>query len=382
MKVGINITRDALGGITTTNLSLLDQLHGSTHNGFVGVELNPARKFKAAALYRHLDPDWFSHHVISVCDMGLGTMMEKSKDLKSLEKNFEPIIKLIQEILRKEEVDIMLINGTYYVPWLISLACKREKIPIVLWYAGVLSRETSHFKPKARKLMQELEKSVVRMAKSIIFPSELCKRVVINEVLNSERTRGGVVLPNPINPVFTQCNSSELSVDNRIGFVGRFNKIKNPEGFIKIHKALLKAGWPHEATMVTNASPKERRSIPKTIQVLPSMSPEELQIFYSTQGIILSPSEFETFGNVPIEAVCTGIPVLVHENLGCTDVLKESNLSDFVVDFNNMDEVLTRVKKFCGQQIFPKQINNVRKRVEAKYLAQEIVAVLKLALER
>ncbi|MES2436548.1 MAG: glycosyltransferase family 4 protein [Patescibacteria group bacterium] len=382
MKIAINITREQMGGITTTNLSLLNQLHGSNDVSFVGIELNSNRSFKSASLFRHLSPEWFSHHVISVCDYPLGVMIKRSKNLADLEKRFAPIILLIRKILQKERPDVVLLNGTYYMPWLISIACKKEKIPVVLWYAGVLSQETSHFAVKEKNLMWNMERAVVHNATKVIFPSTICKEKVQRSVVNSTKVRNALVIPNPISPLFTQHKSPESSVENRIAFVGRFAQIKNPAGFIKIHKALLKCKWKHEATIVTNVQSIDRRKIPKTITVLPSMTPSELKIFYATQGVIICPSLFETFGNVPIEAACIGIPVLVHNNMGCAEVLNESNLRKCVIDFNDEAAVIKRVKELCGQQILIRQINNLRKRVDVKYISQEIILVIKSVIEK
>ncbi len=381
MKVAINITREALGGITTTNLNLLDELHGS-NGSFVGIELNAFRTFKAATLFRHLSPDWFTHHIVSLCDYSLGDTLKKASSLKEMEMLYKPIIDIVRGILRKEKPDVMLINGTYYIPWILSIACSKEKIPVVLWYAGVLSRETSHFKYRDRKIMADMERSVVRRAKRIMFPSELCKNTVLSDVVNTQTVRDAIVLPNPISPIFTQADRSDYSVDKRIAFVGRFSRIKRPREFIRLHKILLKSGWEHEATMVTDLHSKaDLKLVPKTINLLPSMPPEQLKKFYATQGLVVCPSAFETFGNVPIEAACTGIPVLVHENMGCTDVLRDANLGKFVVNFDDTELAIKRIKELCGQNILNRQMNNLRKRVDVRFIAQEIIGVLHRAVE-
>ncbi|MDP1625003.1 MAG: glycosyltransferase family 4 protein [bacterium] len=376
MKVAINITREALGGITTTNLSLLTHLHGSDVS-FAGIELNPFRSFKAASIFRHLSPEWFSHHIVGICDYGLSDLLKKSKSLSDLEKHFKPIIEKVREILRKERPDIMLINGTYYVPWILSIACRKERIPVVLWYAGVLTKETSYFPKKDRKIMRDMERSVVRRASKIIFPSEICRQTVLEVVIDRNNVRDAVVIPNPISPVFTHADKLDFTVERRITFVGRFSRIKRPKKFIRIHELLKKAGWDHEAIMVTDFhTPKLRKKVPKSINVIPSMDPKALRTFYATQGLVICPSEFETFGNVPVEAACVGVPVLVNETMGCAQVFREANLSKFVIDFNDTKAVLQRVRELCGQAILAKQMNNLRKRVDVKYIAQEIVSIL------
>lgn len=376
MQVAINITREPLAGITSTNLSLLDYLHES-NTCFTGIELNNFRLFRSPIVYRHLSPLWFNHNILSICDYNLNKIIKSSKNLKDVEKKFEPIIDIIRKILRKESPDIFLINGTYYIPWLLSIAAKKEKVPIVLWYAGILSKEVEHMTPKFRRIMHEMEKSIIKRAEKIIFPSSLCQKVVYNEILCSKNVKNGLVVPNPISTIFTRAESISMGVERRIAFVGRYTPVKNADEFIKIHKRLLKEGWKHEATIVSDIPKKYLKKIPKTIKVVPSMSATELKTFYATQGLIISPSHFETFGNVSIEAVCTGIPVLVSDNMGNSEVLISSGLERMVADFSNCDLVVQRIKELCGQSILPRQLNNVRRRVDPRYVAGKIHTVLK-----
>lgn len=381
MKVALNITREPLAGITSTTVSLLDCLHGSNIS-FVGIELNARRAFKAPIVYRHLSPEWFSHHVLSMCDFPIQRIVKKSATLTEVERHFKVIIDQIRMIVREEKPDVILIQGTYFMPWLISIAAKKEGVPIVLWYAGVLTKEVDYMTPHFKKIYHAMEKSILARAGSIIFPSAVCKSAVLEEVSRVKSVRRGVVIPNPIAPQFTRTAKTELPVQNRIAFVGRHSPIKNVQEFCALHKKLLKEGWEHTATIVSNMPKSEKAKIPKTIRVIPGMSSEELMTFYSTQGLIVSPSHFETFGNVPIEAACVGIPVLVNANMGCAEVLRASGLGQMVIDFADRELAAKRIQELCGQHILPRQINNLRKRVDTKYVANEIVSVISSAKRR
>lgn len=376
MKIAINITREPLAGITSTNLSLLNYLHESD-TVFSGIELNAYRTFQSPVIYRHLSPEWFNHFIISICDYNLFRIIRKSKSLSEVQKHFSLIIKTIRMILKKEKPDVCFVNGSYFIPWLISIAAEKEHIPIVLWYSGVLTKEVEGMTPKFKKIFFQMERSIARRARRIIFPSQICKETVYNSVLRSASVKNGVIIPNPISPVFTRNSKIEHSVDRRIAFVGRYTGIKNIQEFCALHKRLLKAGWKHEATIVSDIRKSELKKIPETIRIISSMSSEDISSFYSTQGLIVSPSHFETFGNVPIEAACLGIPALVSKNMGCAEVLIASGLEQMVVDFDDTNQVIERVMKLCGQRILPRQLNNLRKRVDTKYVADRIELVIK-----
>jgi len=376
MKIAINISRENLAGISSTNRNLLDYLHGSNIT-FVGIELNQNRSFKSPVMYRHLCPNWFNHQIISICDYELGKVMKKARSLEEVEKFFAPIIKEVQIILKKEKPDAIIINGTYYIPWIISIAAAREKIPLILWYAGVLTCEVEYYKPNQRKIFQNMERSIVRRAQKIIFPSKICQNKVFEKVSKADKVKNGIVIPNPISHIFTQTKQIEKGVEGQIAFIGRDSPVKNLDTFCKLHLALKRAGWKHEATLVSNVNKKRKNKIPKSITIVPSMSADELKTFYTTQGLIISPSHFETFGNVPIEAVCLGIPVLVSSNMGCAEILNRAKLENMVIDFTNIPIAVKRVMELCGQYVLPKQINNLRKQVDTKYVAQKIISVIK-----
>lgn len=372
MKIATNVTRDYLGGITISNVNFLNFLQG-TGRGVIGIELNARRHMGGATAFWHFSPEWFEHNIINIHDIPFEKAIRRAKNLKDLERQYRPVITIIKNILKKDKPDVMFLNGTYYIPWLMSIAAYELDIPIVLRYAGVYSKETENTKPKMRKFCAEIEKSFQKRTKYFIFPSQLCKNVVEWEVARKE-LKNSSVIPNGVN-VMKSC-AVPSTVERRIVAVGRWDKVKNFDVFFKLHTLLKKQGWAHEATFVTGDVRKIKR-MPKTINRLASMTHDELMRFYTSQGIVISPSLFETFGNVPVEAACLGIPVLVSENMGCAELFKTAGLENMVISFSDLDQVAERVKKLCGQQILPRQMNNLRKYVDPDVVNAEISAVLR-----
>ncbi|MFA7191680.1 MAG: glycosyltransferase family 4 protein [Candidatus Paceibacterota bacterium] len=374
MKIATNVTREYLGGITRSNINFMDSIHGKYEN-IVAIELNSKRYIQGPRVFHHFSPDWFHHHIVNIHDIQLLKSVNSSKNIKDLEKKYRPVINIIKDILKKDRPDVMFLNGTYYIPWLMSIAAHELKIPIVLRYAGVYSRETANFKPKARKIFSEIEKSFQKRASHFIFPSRICLDVVEKEVAKKE-IKNTFVIPNSFS--IPDQNFVFNSVERRIAAVGRWDKIKNFEKFFEIHKLLNKQGWKHESSFVTGDA--KIKSMPKTINRFASMTHGELLEFYSSQGLIICPSIFETFGNVAMEAVCMGVPVLVSDTMGCSEILKIAGLDSMVISFDDPQKVAERVKKLCGQQILPKQINNLRKILSPKTINAEIMSVLRDAV--
>jgi glycosyltransferase involved in cell wall biosynthesis len=377
MKIAVNIKRDLVAGITSTVLSVINHLH-TQDDEFVGIEVATEMHMKGPVLFRKFSPEWFEHHIINIHNLPLQDMIGKHTTLKNLEQSYKEPIAIIQKVLRETKPDVLLLSGTYYLPWLISIAAQKEKLPIVLWYAGIYTRETSHNKPEFHKIYSQMEKSIVKRAKKIVFPSKLCRKVVEKEVVG-KRLKNGYVIPNPISSVFTDLNIVGSSLERRIAAVGRYSKIKNFDVFFDLHKKLLTKKWNHTASFVTCHTQKIKY-LPKSINTLPPMMQEGLKQFYLTQGLIVCPSTFETFGNVPMEAACLGIPVLVNENMGCAEVLKQVGLSSMVMSFDDINKVTDRVIELCGQHILPKQLNALKKILDYHFISEEIKAVLQSAI--
>jgi len=375
MKIAMNVTRDYLGGITISNVNLLNFLHGKGR-GVLGIELIGQRQVSGAIAFRHLSPDWFEHQIINIHDMPIMKKIVTSGNVKDLERKYRPIIKIIKSILKKGKPDVVLLNGTYYMPWLISIAANELKIPIVLRYAGVLTKETEHMKPKARKIFNQMEKSFMNRVDAFIFPSNLCKDVVEKEIYKKSVKRA-FVIPNPINIPYSEAVSR--TVERRVAAIGRWDYVKNFGDFFKIHSILKKQKWVHSASFVTGSA--KIKKMPPSINRVAQMSSEGIVEFYKTQGLVICPSIFETFGNVPMEAASLGVPVLVNENVGCAEILKMSGLERMVMPFDDLKAVAERVKELCGQYILPKQLNNLRRYLNKKIINEQIVAVLKEAVD-
>lgn len=220
-----------------------------------------------------------------------------------------------------------------------------------------------------------MEKSIVCRASKIVFPSQICRQAVETEVVD-QKLKNSFVIPNPVSPLFTDHAVGDGAVERRIAAIGRYSRIKNFDQYFQLHQKLLKDKWEHNASFVTSLPANKIKNLPKSIQLIPPMTPEGLKRFYLSQGLIICPSFFETFGNVPMEAACLGIPVLVNQTMGCAEVLRQAGLGNMVADFKDEADVLQKIKSLCGQYILPKQLNALHKLLDYRLLGDEIEAIL------
>lgn len=373
LKIAINLTREHVGGITSSNLNLIKHLYGMNYE-FVGLELNAKMYMKGPVLFRNFAPEVFDHHIINIHHLPITDVLKKAKSIRDVENAYREPIRIIRSILRKTKPDVVLLSGTYYIPWIISIAAKQEKIPIVLWYSGVLLRETENYSTHSRALFSSMERAIVARANQIIFPSQLCKDVVEKEVTKN-KIKNSYIIPNPIASIFTDPCVVEYSLERRIAAIGRYSKIKNFDLFFALHKELLRRRWRHSACFVTNSDVRFKK-LSKTIEIFPPMTTEGLKKFYISQGLIVCPSAFETFGNVPMEAVCLGVPVLISDKMGCAEILNKVGLENMVISFDDIKKVADRAQSLCGQSILPKQLNALKRILDNRLISEEINAVL------
>jgi glycosyltransferase involved in cell wall biosynthesis len=113
------------------------------------------------------------------------------------------------------------------------------------------------------------------------------------------------------------------------------------------------------------------------------MPHEELADFYRSVDLIITPSHFETFGNVPLEAITTGTPAIVNRTVGVKEALEKVGLEDFVVDINNMDSVVKKIKSIKDKRIIvdKETSNKIIERYNWESVMGEYFEVLRKCLE-
>lgn len=378
MKLGLNLTREPLGGITSANMALIDYLYEEGHD-FLGIELNGRFVSKDTRIYNKYEEDRLDHYIINIHDLSIMDVIKRNKDILKVKKKYKKVIDTVIELLRKNQPEIILLNGTYYIPWIISEAAKALNIPYVLWYAGVLSKEVEHYDKEFRDVFKEMEKDITLGAESIIYPSDIC-RDTVKKIFARRKLPESYVVPNPVNDIFTSAELNSTVVEKSIAAVGRYARVKNFDAYFNLHRDLEDEGWKHKATFVSDIS-NENTKLPETMELIPPMYAEGLVDFYKSQGLIICPSYFETFGYVPVEAICVGVPVLVNKTVGCSQLLIDAGLENMVADFKNHDEVIEKIKKLCGRKVSKVKINNIRAQVKMNFVCARILSVIQLSLD-
>lgn len=368
MKILTNIQTSQLGGIGQTLHNLISYLEkeNSEKVQIVGVDVvSEPNSCEKGIFYRDSKDSVLKIVSVAVRTPYFGDVLKNVKNVDEIKDKYAELIETYVGLIKNECPDLILINGTYFVPWCLFQAGKQLGIPMVLHYHGILTKETAHYAPELRKLVKEMEQTFDNENLLYIFPSNLAKTTVENEVFGHAVSRSAVV-PNSIPNHFFNIKTTGLTKD--IAFIGRWSAIKNPEFIKKISRYDTGKNGDYSFNIVSDTKTAQNR-IGKgfsNINYHEPMNSKNLAKFYGNMGIILSPSYFETYGNVAQEAIASGIPALVGPNMGIAETFREFGLSQYIVDFSSTKNVYEKIKDLSGRPISA----NVRKMLKLNLTSQ------------
>lgn len=276
--------------------------------------------------------------------------------LTKLKKQNMPVIDKMVDIIRAERPDIVLIIGTFYFPWFLLNAAKKAKRPFIIRYGGIIEME------ETKKIWLRMGKDFVNPHYHYVFPSYHSKQTV--EGIHKIKLPHSWVIHNGLPDEFFREKSKKAAGAKRkfkIGYVGRHYGVKNPEFCLALADELKSSNSSHiEMVSSYNSTNKRgKKKYPKSvkrfikagIKITPPMSMKQLANFYRRKDLIISPSHFETYGYVPLEAIASGTPALINSTLGIREVFIKLGLEDLIADFTDMNDVLDKIEKIKNQDI-------------------------------
>ena len=160
--------------------------------------------------------------------------------------------------------------------------------------------------------------------------------------------------------------------------VGRMAPEKNLDQVLKAYEALKVTGQAFKLVMVGDGPLKEQFQKRYPEIIFPGMlSQSNLAIYYASSDLFIFPSQTETFGNVTLEALASGIPVLAFDCAAARDwvqtgvngwLVAENNPEGFaaqaVTIFNSKD-LLDQITKSTRQQVVHLDWDQIAEQVES-----------------
>jgi glycosyltransferase involved in cell wall biosynthesis len=373
MKILTNVKFAQTAGIAQVIFAFLDFIENSKKKNIKITAVNIIEKNEKT--YRLNNGKKTNVMTFGVKIPNISNIIKEAKSLEDVKKEYEEIIQIYQKAIRKAKPDIILINGTYFMPWCLLMASKREKIPAVLHYHGVLSRETQNWKKPQRKIFLEMEKCFDRKDLFYIFPSKITKEVVEKEVFG-HKIKKYSILPNPV-PEHFYLQADNVNKKN-IGIVSRWTGIKNISFCEELAEYNVKNGAKFVLNIITDLDSKNKKykELSKIVKFHKPTSNKKLASFYKNMGVVISPSHFETYGNVAKEAIASGTPAIVNPNMGVAETFEKLGLEDWIVNFDSVKSIYKKIENTIGETITGDVRDKMKETYAPNKIFNEIVLIL------
>ncbi|MCX6723303.1 MAG: glycosyltransferase, partial [Candidatus Staskawiczbacteria bacterium] len=100
-----------------------------------------------------------------------------------------------------------------------------------------------------------------------------------------------------------------------------------------------------------NVKNEEYKKLSKIVKFHKQKSNKNLASFYRNMGVVISPSHFETYGNVAKESVASGTPAMVSCNMGVSETFNNLGLNNWVIKFDSVKSVYNRIETVMGDTV-------------------------------
>jgi glycosyltransferase involved in cell wall biosynthesis len=162
--------------------------------------------------------------------------------------------------------------------------------------------------------------------------------------------------------------------------VGRMAPEKNLDQVLKTYEALKVTGLAFKLVMVGDGPLKEQFQKRYPEIIFPGMlSQSNLAAYYASSDLFIFPSQTETFGNVTLEALASGIPVLAFDCAAARDwvqtgvngwLVAENNPEGFAaqaVTIFNSEDLLEKITQSTRQQVVHLDWDQIAEQVESVF---------------
>ncbi|MDP2741617.1 MAG: glycosyltransferase family 4 protein [bacterium] len=373
MKILTNIRFAQTAGIAQVVLSFMDFIERSKGNDLSIVAVNMVDQKKKT--FKKVNTKKTSTISFGINVPNIAEVVNNAKSLAEVKEKYEKVISAYQTAIKEEKPDLVLINGTYFLPWCLLLASERESIPVVLHYHGVLAKETQNWGKKQRKIFLEMERCFDKKNIFYIFPSKITKSVVEKEVFK-HKIKKAAVIPNPVSSHFFE---KENKVEKKnIGIVSRWTGIKNVHFCEELAEYNSKNGNKFVVNVITDLDKNNKiyKKLSKLVKFHKPKSNKNLASFYRNMGIVISPSHFETYGNVAKESIASGTPAMVNSNMGVSETFNNLGLNDWIIDFGSVKLVYEKIENMMGETVQEDIRDRMKKLYAPNKIFNEIISVL------
>lgn len=235
---------------------------------------------------------------------------------------------------------------------------KKHRIPVISNYTTNFSQYTAYYN------LNFLKQPVWNYMKWFHTQSDLtlCPSYAVERLLNLHGIHNTKIFSRGIdmknyNPLYRSNElRKQLGIHDKTAFlyVGRVSVEKDLDVLCKSYQNLQQRYPGETALVITGDGPylKEcKKNFPDTTIFTGYKSGKELADIYASCDIFVCPSSTETFGNVILEAMASGLPVIGADALGVGENIKH-NINGIKFTARNEDELFASMEKLLLNSSF------------------------------
>jgi glycosyltransferase involved in cell wall biosynthesis len=244
-----------------------------------------------------------------------------------------PMIARIAADLRRERPDGVLASDTDLKGLVVVAAARDCGIPVTTFVAGLASVEARFAHSRPPGYVAVAERYCLEVSDGLIFPS----RTAAEAAGRDAALAPWQVVYNGVNDAFRTVAPPDpgRSADRVAGAIMRFSPVKNPAAFGRVAASLAARGIGAEVVCDVSRHPDAAAVFAPARVLPPTLDSAALAERVAGWRCVVSPSQFEASGNVPMEALAAGTPAVVTRAMGIAELFPEFGLADHVVDVDD-----------------------------------------------
>jgi glycosyltransferase involved in cell wall biosynthesis len=270
---------------------------------------------------------------------------------------------IIGEVLERFKPDLIHITGPSELGMLGAGWAHHLEVPLAAsWHTNVheyLARRSSWFLrllpqrqsettgQKIEDLTMEVASILYSRARVLFAPNpELC------QLLKRKTRRPCYLMPRGVDAeLFNPCKRRRAPEDREfvLGFVGRLSVEKNVVLLAQIQEELEKIGLTNFRFLIVGHGAEEswlRERLPRA-EFTGVLKGEALAAAYANMDLFVFPSHTDTFGNVVLEALASGVPAIVTPDGGPCTIVRDGETGCVARD----NEFAAAVAKVLGDEV-------------------------------
>ncbi|TPG42755.1 glycosyltransferase family 1 protein [Sphingomonas koreensis] len=155
--------------------------------------------------------------------------------------------------------------------------------------------------------------------------------------------------------------------DTVVGFLGRLVKEKGLDVFADVVTRLKQRGVAHKVLVIGEGPAREwfAEQVPDAV-FAGFQTGDDLGRAVASMDVFFNPSLTETFGNVTLEAMAAGVPVVAARATGAIDLIDEG-VTGFLVPPRDIDAYASAIARIAGNRRLREQMGDAGHRAAAGY---------------